>query len=134
LVRNVHLGSTMDGRDIIERVLVVEDDVNARDALASALGEEGFDVVTASDGLRALELFDEHPFGLVLTDIRMPGIGGLELLRRLAGRPHPPKVIVMSAEQADEVEPQARHLGAVAFIPNPIQIDEVVRRLRQACP
>jgi len=64
------------------RVLIVDDEANARDALAELLREESYETETASGGRRALELMPEFEPEVVLTDLKMPGLDGLGLLRR----------------------------------------------------
>ena len=64
-------------------ILIVEDDPDSRTALALLLELEGFKVITASDGIIALELAEKHQPDLIITDICMPGMSGIELTRRI---------------------------------------------------
>lgn len=79
------------------RLLVVEDEVELLDALARLFSSLGFQVQVASDGLKANQICESEEFDLVLSDVRMPGLNGLELLRRLKARnSQKPKVVLMS--------------------------------------
>ena len=67
------------------RVLVVDDEANARTALAELLRDEGYAVETAADGFKALGKLEDFAPDLVLTDLKMPGMDGIELLGKIAG-------------------------------------------------
>ena len=73
-------------------ILIVDDEKNTRDGLGRAL-QRNYDVLLAEDGRRALELLDEHPVDVVLSDVRMPGMDGLTLLQRALARQPQPLVI-----------------------------------------
>ena len=92
-----------------ERILVVDDEVNARTALAELLREEGFDVETAADAFKALGKYEAFSPDVVVTDLKMPGMDGLELVK---ARERDPEciVIVMTAfgEVASAVEAMQR--------------------------
>ncbi len=76
------------------KVLVVEDDADVRTSLGALLRSEGYDVREVSDGLTARELLTEECFDAATIDLKIPGIGGAELI---AGLPDPPPVVVYSA-------------------------------------
>ena len=78
------------------RILVVDDDCNARDALAEILRDEGYDVRTARDGLTALAEVREFQPELLITDIRMPNLDGLSLARAVESASQVPEVIFMT--------------------------------------
>jgi DNA-binding NtrC family response regulator len=108
------------------RILVVDDEANARTALAELLRDEGYDVETAADAFKALgklEAFDPH---LVLTDLKMPGMDGIELMHKVArSREEPVPVIVMTAFGAVESAVQAMRAGAVDYLTKPLNFDEL---------
>ena len=83
------------------RILVVDDDAGAREVLTALLAQEGHRVETAGNGLEALEVLAGRSYDVILSDLRMPGMGGDELYRRIErGWPHlAPRVIFMTAEQ-----------------------------------
>src|SRR5215510_12058573 len=84
------------------KILVVEDDRPTRHLLAGLLKAAKFAVATAQDGANALRQLKKRPFDLMLLDIWMPRMSGLELLARLRNEPHRPKVVVMTSDDTPE--------------------------------
>ncbi len=113
------------------RVLVVDDERNQRATLADILADEGFDVVTAETGEKAVRLFQEEGFDAVLMDVRLPGIDGIEAARRIR-QSHDPLVILMSAYRVETLEAEALQGGARAFLRKPIDPARLVELLRGA--
>lgn len=111
------------------RILVVEDDADARSLLAEILQSEGYEVELAEDGLKALECLKGGAFGIVLTDVRMPGIEGLDLLREI--RKSWPKlpVLLMTAFGDWEMYGEALREGAVDMIGKPFRRAELLKVL-----
>ena len=93
-------------------VLIVDDDAAMRDALGEAVRDLGYDLQEAASGAEALRLLDAHPIDAVLLDLRMPGMDGLEVLRRIRARAHPPPVTVLTAHATAANTIQAMRLGA----------------------
>ncbi len=117
------------------RILVVDDEVNARTALAELLTEEGYVVESAADAFKALGKVAEFAPDLVLTDLKMPGMDGLQLLARLhEGDPDLP-VIVMTAFGEVESAVRAMRSGARDYLAKPVNVGElsvvVARELEQ---
>ena len=83
------------------RVLVVDDDPGVRYTLREILESEGLAVEEAANGADALARFDARPAPLVVTDLRMPGLDGMALLRALLARPHPPRVVMITAHGSE---------------------------------
>jgi DNA-binding NtrC family response regulator len=113
------------------RILVVEDDDGHRQTLARHLGRSGWEVSAAESGERALGMFAAVSPHLVLTDIRMPGMSGLELLQRLRERHVAAPVIVMTAYGDMQVAIDAMKLGAYDYLVKPLdldRLDQVVER------
>lgn len=83
------------------RILVVDDDSDVREVLAALLGQEDHHVETVDNGLEALEVLAGRSYDVILSDLRMPGMGGEELYRRIErGWPHlAPRVVFMTAEK-----------------------------------
>ncbi|MBK7582239.1 MAG: sigma-54-dependent Fis family transcriptional regulator [Myxococcales bacterium] len=108
------------------RILVVDDEPNARNALAEILKEEGYSVETAADGFKGLARAEEFSPALVLTDLKMPGMDGVELLRKL--RQHAPDVpvVLMTAFGAVETAVSAMREGAADYLTKPLNTDELV--------
>jgi two-component system, LytTR family, response regulator AlgR len=114
------------------RVLVVDDEAPARERLGALLGEipDTVSVGAAANGTEALEMIDELAPDIVLLDVRMPGIDGLEVARRLANAPEPPAVIFTTAY--DEYALAAFDAQAVAYLLKPIRREKLAAALAQA--
>ena len=114
------------------RILVVDDEPNARTALAEILKEEGYQVETAADGFKGLARAEEFSPDLVLTDLKMPGMDGVELLRKL--RQHAPElpVVLMTAFGAVETAVSAMREGAADYLTKPLNTDELVLVIARA--
>lgn len=121
-----------DAVDSSVRILVVDDEEAIRDVLTDFLGMEGYSIETASDGQRALELLSRGDFSLVLTDLKMPNMGGLELLKAI--RQHTPDVatIVMTGFGTVETAIDAMKAGAYDYLLKPFKIDEVLLIVKRA--
>jgi two-component system response regulator AtoC len=115
-----------------ERVLIVDDDTPLRESLELVLAAEGYEVSAAPDAAVALRRVEETPIDVVLCDLRMPGMDGLELLphlvRRLPGTP----VILMSAYGSADLAVEAMRRGAYDYLAKPFQPSEVLLALRKA--
>jgi two-component system response regulator AtoC len=105
------------------RILVVDDKENLRNLLARILGDT-CQVTTAEDGARALALLAAAEFDVVLTDLRMPGADGFEVLRAAAARPSPPEVVMMTAYATVPDAVRAMKLGAYDYLAKPFDPDD----------
>jgi two-component system, LytTR family, response regulator AlgR len=114
------------------RVIIVDDEPPARERLRSMLSEAGeFEVVgEAGNGLEALQLVDRLLPDILLLDVRMPGIDGLEVARQLAAQPEPPAVIFTTA--FDEYAMQAFESEAIAYLLKPIRAEKLRAALAKA--
>lgn len=111
------------------RILVVDDEPQLTRVLRTGLKARGYDVRIAADGLTALETFsDWHP-ELVITDLAMPNLDGLELCRRLRAFTQVP-IIVLSAKGEEKTKVEALDLGADDYVTKPFGIDELLARVR----
>jgi two-component system response regulator HydG len=105
------------------RVLVVDDEASARSGLAKLLGQDGFDVATAADGASALASVEETPPDLVITDLRMPGMDGIELVAKLNEKLPSLPVLVVTAYGEVSSAVTAMRAGADDFLTKPIDFD-----------
>lgn len=113
-------------------ILVAEDDPDIAASLEMILSGEGYLITLCGDGAEALEVADAGDHDLVLTDFRMPGLGGLELLRRLReARPQRP-VILMTAHGNTDLAIEATKLGAYDYLLKPFDIAELLGTVGQA--
>jgi DNA-binding NtrC family response regulator len=108
------------------RILVVDDEVNARTALAELLREEGYEVEIAADAFKALGKYEAFSPHLVITDLKMPGMDGIDLVKKLRAREDPAVVIVMTAFGAVESALDAMRAGAVDYLTKPLHFDELL--------
>jgi DNA-binding NtrC family response regulator len=107
------------------RVLVVDDEVNARNALTELLRDEGYAVDAAADGFKALGKMADFAPDLVLTDLKMPGMDGIQLLEKI--REHDPDlpVVMMTAFGEVETAVSAMRAGARDYLPKPVNVGEL---------
>ncbi len=108
------------------RILIVDDEGNARTALAELLRDEGYTVETAADGFKALPKLEEFAPDLVLTDLRMPGMDGLELMRKARTLDPETVVVLMTAHGAVDSALAAMRQGAADYLAKPINLEELV--------
>ena len=115
-----------------DRILIVDDDEGLRDSLQLVLSAEGFDVLTAASGDEALVRIDTTPADIVLCDLRMPGIDGMELLPQLVRKLPTSTIIMMSAFGTEELAIEAMNRGAYDYLAKPFQPTEAVFTIRKA--
>jgi DNA-binding NtrC family response regulator len=115
------------------RILLAEDEPILRVSLAEALRKEGWTVDAAEDGHRALDLFKEHLHGIVLTDLVMPRLDGLELLQRVKKLSPGTTVLIMTAYATIESAVETMREGAADFIVKPFTISQLFARLGAVC-
>lgn len=114
------------------RILVVDDELNARTALAEMLREEGFEVETAADGFKALPKLQEFDPDLLLTDLRMPGMDGMRLMEKAFEHEPEPSAIVMTATGTIDSAVAAMRAGAADYITKPVNFDELLIVIERA--
>lgn len=115
-----------------KQILVVDDEPNLRRVLAALLARDDYDVVMAEDGAEALDILNEHHIDMVITDLRMPKVDGMELLRRaLALDPEMPVVIITAHGTVDNAV-EALKTGAFDYITKPFDQAEVRTIVKKA--
>ncbi len=113
------------------RILLVDDEQSIQTLLSYPLRRDGYDVVQATDGRQALERFDEQSFDLVVLDVMLPGIDGLEVCRRL--RSHSAVPIIMLTAKSEEIDKVVGlELGADDYITKPFSMREFSSRIKAA--
>ena len=112
-------------------ILVVDDEKNTRDGLSRALGRR-YRILLAENGQRALDLLTEHPVDVVLSDVRMPGMDGLTLMKRVLARSPQPTFILLTAYGSIETAVEATKLGAYDFLAKPVNLQHLEHKLQQA--
>ncbi len=114
------------------RVLLVDNDEDAREGLCRLLSHKGYTVDAAADALEALECVQRHPYDLVITDLRMPGVDGLALLQRLKDAYPRLPVLLITAFGDWGSYARAIGLGASAYLTKPFRSDELLREVQGA--
>ena len=122
---------------MVKRILLVDDEETLRLALHEALTDDGYEVENSGDSVKALELARSRSYDLVISDLKMPNMGGLQLVAELK-KLHPDiKPIVMTAYGSIETVIEAMHIGVVDFLTKPFKIEQirgVIRRVLNTAP
>ncbi len=121
-----------EAKAVSERILIIDDDEGLRESLELVLAAEGYEVLTAPDGESGLALLESTPVDVVLTDLRMPGLDGLDLLPQIGQRLPGATVLLMSAYGTEELALEAMRRGAYDYLAKPFQPSEVLLTLRKA--
>jgi two-component system nitrogen regulation response regulator NtrX len=113
-------------------ILIVDDEKNIRGSLKGVLEDEGFKADAVANGEACLEAIQKKEYDLVLLDVWMPGIDGLETLRKIKEGNHAPTVVMISGHGTIETAVKCTKLGAFDFIEKPLSIDKLMLVLRHA--
>src|SRR5262245_2734353 len=126
------MGTSETATSAPPRLLVVEDDTTVRDFCVRLLRMNGYQVLSANNGVEALERLKEHRYDLVFTDLQMPQMGGMALLQEM--RQHYPETdsIVFTAHATVETAREALKLGAFDYLTKPVTVDDLERTVRRA--
>ncbi len=117
--------------DGIARVLVADDEPSLRDMLRIVLGRDGYQVTTAGNGREAIDLLARSSFDLLISDIRMPDVGGVDVLRAAKAANRDMVVFMMTAFASADTAVEAMRLGAVDYFTKPFSMDELRLKVRQ---
>ena len=107
------------------RLLVIDDEEDVREMLEFILSAEGFEVATVDGGLAAVELARARPFDLAITDMRMPGMNGIETLVALKQRDPSLEVLVVTGYASEQTAAECIRLGAYGYLRKPFEIAEL---------
>ncbi|MEC2076078.1 response regulator transcription factor [Metabacillus fastidiosus] len=113
-----------------ESILVVEDEEKILRLLELELEYEGYEVGKAADGIEALEAYRARKWDLILLDVMLPGLSGIELLRRIRGKDAATPVILLTAKDSVEDKVSGLDLGANDYVTKPFQMEELLARIR----
>src|SRR5712675_912587 len=119
----------MANSEVKRNILVVDDEAQITRVLKTTLSSQGYGIRTASDGEEALLLMKDWAPDLVVTDLRMPNMDGLELCRRIRSESHIP-IIVLSVKGEETIKVEALDAGADDYITKPFSVNELLARVR----
>ena len=105
-------------------ILIIDYERNTREGLRGALADQ-YDVLLAEDGLRGLALLQQHDVDIVLTDLRMPGMDGMDFTRKVAGMDNPPLIIMLTAYGSVQTAVEAMKVGAYDYLTKPVNLDNL---------
>src|SRR5436190_22754061 len=117
---------------LAQRILLIEDDAGLAANLRDVLAEEGFTVTVSARGDEGLRRAGEEAFDVVLTDLRLPGLGGLALVRQLHEKQPLLPVVLMTAHGTIETAIEATKMGAYDYLQKPFEIPELLALLNKA--
>jgi len=123
---------TPDHKPMAKTILIVDDETSILTTLAGVLKDEGYRVTTAQSGMEALKLIKDDPPSLVLLDIWMPGMDGIETLTQIKKDNPPLPVVMMSGHGSIETAVKATKLGAYDYIEKPLSLDKVTLLVHHA--
>lgn len=115
----------------MKKAIVVDDTKNIRNLLTTCLEINGYEVVTATNGIDAIELFQNNEYDLAFLDIKMPEISGTEVLRRIRAEGVTTPVVIMTAYATVKNAVECTKLGAVAYLQKPFTADKVKSTLEE---
>lgn len=118
----------------MERILVADDDQQVRQLLKILLTRQGYHIDEAKDGIEALSMIERVQPGLVFLDIGMPGMDGLEVLRKTRQKYPTMSVIIMTGMNQEEVWKKAMTSGATDYIVKPFSLDQLQTNLKLHLP
>jgi len=116
----------------MSNILIVDDESGIRDSLKGVLDDEGFRTAQAESGDACLRLLEKEDFEVVLLDVWMPGMDGLETLQKIRELENPPEVIMISGHGTIETAVRATKLGAYDFLEKPLSIDRTLILIKHA--
>jgi DNA-binding response OmpR family regulator len=114
------------------RILIVDDEDELVSALEERLNLRGFRATGVTTGVEALAYLTDTPCDVVLLDVKMPGLGGLEVIKKIKEERPSLQVILLTGRGSSEEAEQGMKLGAFDYLMKPVKIDELVRVLRAA--
>lgn len=114
-------------------ILVADDEPDILDVMAKKIGQEGFSIIKAQDGLKAWEEIQENNPDIILLDINMPGLNGFEVLQKVRANPNKekwqPVIMVSARRELDDIK-QGYELEADHYITKPCQISDILKAIR----
>ena len=113
-------------------ILIVDDEAGIRESLSGILADEGYSASAVESGEACLDLLRKSPFDVVLLDIWLPGIDGMETLQKIRDFEDPPEVIMISGHATIETAVRTTKLGAYDFLEKPLSLEKTLILLKNA--
>src|ERR1700691_786061 len=113
-------------------ILIVDDEVGIRESLGALLHDEGYEIATVDSGEPCLEILEERRFDLILLDVWLRKLDGLETLDRIRAQDTPPVVVMISGHGNIETAVRATKLGAFDFVEKPLSLEKTILVVRNA--
>lgn len=120
------------GESMSAKILIVDDQFGIRILLNEVLQKEGYETFQAANGVQALQIVEEHHPDLVLLDMKIPGMDGIEILTRMKEIEKDTRVIIMTAYGELDMIQKAKDLGALAHFAKPFDIDDIRHAVKNA--
>ncbi|MEH7374204.1 MULTISPECIES: response regulator [Neobacillus] len=117
-----------------EKILIVDDQFGIRILLNEVFQKEGYQTFQAANGIQALEIVTKHDPDLVLLDMKIPGMDGIEILKRMKVIDPEIRVIIMTAYGELDMIQEAKDLGAITHFAKPFDIDDIRAAVRKHIP
>ncbi|MDF2788109.1 two-component system response regulator (stage 0 sporulation protein F) [Bacillus niacini] len=117
-----------------EKILIVDDQFGIRILLNEVFSKEGYQTFQAANGIQALDIVTKHDPDLVLLDMKIPGMDGIEILKRMKVIDPDIRVIIMTAYGELDMIQEARNLGAITHFAKPFDIDDIRAAVRKHIP
>jgi two-component system OmpR family response regulator len=114
------------------RVLIVDDEVDFVETIVKRLIDRGLDVAGVHSGLEALDLMDKRDFDVVILDVKMPGMDGIETLRAMKKKKPFTEVIMLTGHGSVESGIQGLQLGAYNYVMKPVPLNDLLKQMAQA--
>jgi DNA-binding NtrC family response regulator len=115
-----------------ERVLLVDDEEEFVETLAERMRNRGMEVATSHSGAESLDLIEDEPFDVVVLDLQMPGMDGLEALARIKSRKPDIQVVLLTGHATVATSVEAMKLGALEFLEKPIDMETLTKIIGEA--
>lgn len=112
-------------------ILIVDDHTNMQTTLKDILEDEGYQVMTAQTGQEAIDFCQKQKFDVILMDVRMPDLNGVEAYRRIRNFIGEARVIMMSAYSVEELKREALQEGVIAFLQKPLHVETLLALIEQ---
>lgn len=116
------------------KLLIVDDQFGIRILLNEVFQKEGYQTFQAANGFQALDIVDKHSPELVLLDMKIPGMDGIEILKRMKAKDKDIQVIIMTAYGELDMIQEAKDLGAITHFAKPFDIDDIREAVRKHLP